>query len=46
MKTIKGLIIEKLLARIDEEENKLDVEDCEGHIWWNKFREFIKNQPL
>jgi len=36
---------EEILRRISDEENKLHDEDAEGHIWWNKFREFIKAIP-
>lgn len=34
----RNLIIQK----IEEQESKLHDMDCEGHIWWNKFKKFIK----
>lgn len=34
----KSIILEK----IAEEEEKLHEQDVEGHIWWNKFRNFIQ----
>ena len=32
-----------LIKRIEEKEKGLDDMDVEGHIWWNKFKEFIKS---
>jgi len=36
---------EEILRRISDEEKKLDDQDVAGHIWWNKFKEFIKAIP-
>lgn len=36
---------EEILRRILAEEKKLNDNDVEGHVWWNKFREFIKDIP-
>ena len=36
---------EEILRRISDEEKKLDDRDANGHIWWNKFREFIESIP-
>lgn len=33
---------EYVLKCIDIKEMHLEDEDVEGHIWWNKFRNFIK----
>ena len=32
----------KLYQEIDKKENELNELDVEGHIWWNKFRNFLK----
>jgi len=32
----------EILKRISAEEALLHDEDAEGHIWWNRFREFIE----
>lgn len=36
---------EDILRRISEEEKKLNDLDTDGHIWWNRFREFIEAIP-
>lgn len=33
---------QQLLNRITEEESRLNDEDAEGHIWWNRFRELVE----
>ncbi len=32
----------KLLKYIEQQESKLHKMDAEGHIWWNKFKEVLK----
>jgi hypothetical protein len=34
-----------LLDKIGHEVSKLNELDVEGHIWWNKFKEFVEETP-
>ena len=36
---------DEILKKITEKQFTLDPQDVEGHVWWNKFREFIKAIP-
>ena len=33
---------ERILKAISNEIKTLDDKDTEGHLWWNKFKEFIE----
>ena len=33
---------ERILKEISNEIKKLDEKDVEGHVWWNKFKEFVE----
>jgi hypothetical protein len=35
----------EILKRIILEQSMLGEEDIEGHIWWNKFEEFVRAIP-
>ncbi len=39
------MIKQYILRCIEQEENKLNYQDADGHIWWGKFRDFIENIP-
>lgn len=39
------MIKEFIIERIEHEEAKLHEMDIDGHIWWNKFKDFIKDIP-
>lgn len=34
-----------IIDRIDYEISKLNEQDAEGYIWWNKFREIVCETP-
>lgn len=36
---------DEILKKITERQFTLDPQDVGGHVWWNKFREFIKAIP-
>lgn len=36
---------DQLLKIIESEITKLDMEDAEGHIWWNHFKDLIEPLP-
>ena len=36
---------EKILRLIDAEIDKLNEQDVQGHIWWNKFKELLDSIP-
>ena len=38
----KQISIKELIRIIEEFEADLDLQDIEGHIWWNRFKELIQ----
>lgn len=45
--TPEEVIIIKKLQQVSWEISNLNIEDVEGHIWWNRFKEFlIKGTPI
>lgn len=38
-----SLTVGRIIEGINSEINKLDVEDTKGHLYWNKFKQFILN---
>jgi hypothetical protein len=34
-----------LLEKIELEESKLNDQDVEGHVWWNRFRQLVEETP-
>ena len=42
-KISESISFEKLYQEIDKKESELHDMDAEGHIWWHRFRNFLKD---